>query len=139
MPVRIRFARHGRRKNPIFHLVAIDSRRSRNGKPLELLGKYDPIPRIREGMTPPPAANVFAKGAEELVKKEKSVEWNVDRINYWLGVGAQPTRSVVKLLERRGVLKTPHKWQHQWSPPPAPELIAQPGAKPNGQIVETSS
>ena len=32
--------------------------------------------------------------------KEKKVEWDVGRINYWLGVGAQPTKSVVKLLER---------------------------------------
>jgi len=34
------------------------------------------------------------------VPKEKKVEWDVGRINYWLGVGAQPTKSVVKLLER---------------------------------------
>jgi hypothetical protein len=34
------------------------------------------------------------------VPKEKKVEWDVARINYWLGVGAQPTKSVVKLLER---------------------------------------
>lgn len=100
MPVRIRFARHGHRKNPIFHLVAINSKRPRNGKPLELLGTYDPIPRVREGNTPPAAANVFAKGTQDMIVKEKKVELNVERIKYWLGVGAQPTRSAVKLLER---------------------------------------
>lgn len=100
MPVRIRFARHGHRKNPVFHLVAINSKRPRDGKPLELLGVYDPIPRVREGNTPPAAANVFAKGTEDMIAKEKKVELNVERIKYWLGVGAQPTRSAVKLLER---------------------------------------
>ncbi|WVR03529.1 ribosomal protein S16 [Kwoniella sp. DSM 27419] len=118
MPVRIRLARHGRAKAPFYHIVAINSKRPREGAPLETLGTYDPIPKLREGIVPPPAANVF--GADEgLIKKEKKVEWNVERIRYWLGVGAEPTRSVVKLLERGGVLTTPHKWQHQWSPVPS--------------------
>ncbi|ODN75988.1 ribosomal protein S16 [Cryptococcus amylolentus CBS 6039] len=136
MPVRIRFARHGHRKNPIFHLVAINSRRPRNGKPLELLGVYDPIPRVRDTLPPPPAANVFAKGTEELIKKEKKAELNVERIKWWLGVGAEPTRSVVKLLERGGVLTTPHKWQHMWSPPPPEAGQSLPSATPSA---ETSS
>lgn len=55
---------------------------------------------MREGNTPPAAANVFAKGAQDMIVKEKKVELNVERIKYWLGVGAQPTRSAVKLLER---------------------------------------
>ncbi|KAE8543165.1 ribosomal protein S16 [Cryptococcus gattii VGV] len=136
MPVRIRFARHGHRKNPIFHLVAINSKRPRNGKPLELLGTYDPIPRVREGNTPPAAANVFTKGTQDMIVKEKKVELNVERIKYWLGVGAQPTRSAVKLLERGGVLTTPHKWQHMWSPPPPG--VSQPGATSSGKVLENT-
>ncbi|KAK6905331.1 ribosomal protein S16 [Kwoniella mangroviensis CBS 8886] len=122
MPVRIRLARHGYKKSPLYHIVAINSKRPREGKPLETLGIYDPIPRLRKGVVVPPQANVFGSGPEDtgLIKKEKEIKWNVDRINYWLGVGAEPTRSVVKLLERGGVLTTPHKWQHPWSPAPPP-------------------
>ncbi|WVF66131.1 ribosomal protein S16 [Kwoniella sp. CBS 6097] len=121
MPVRIRLARHGHKKSPFYHIVAINSKRPREGRPLETLGTYDPIPRLREGVVVPPAANVFGVDPEAsgLVKKEKKIEWNVERIRWWLGTGAQPTRSVVKLLERGGVLTTPHKWQHLWSPPPS--------------------
>jgi len=78
MTVRLRLAVHGVRHNKIFHLVAIDQRKRRNAKPIELLGVYRP--RVE-----PNSPN-------------KSVEWSVDRIKYWLGVGAQPSDSVVKLL-----------------------------------------
>src|ERR1700742_4424291 len=78
MAVRLRLAVHGVRHNKIFHLVAIDQRKRRNAKPIELLGVYRP------------------RG--EPNSPTKSVEWSVDRIKYWLGVGAQPSASVVKLL-----------------------------------------
>jgi small subunit ribosomal protein S16 len=78
MTVRLRLAVHGVRNNRIFHLVALDQRKRRNAKPIELLGIYRP--------------RVEAKSPH------KSVEWSVDRIKYWLGVGAQPSDSVVKLL-----------------------------------------
>jgi small subunit ribosomal protein S16 len=78
MTVRLRLAVHGVRNNRIFHLVAIDQRKRRNAKPIELLGVYRP--RV------------------EPKSPQKSVEWSVDRIKYWLGVGAQPSDSVVKLL-----------------------------------------
>ena len=78
MTVRLRLAVHGVRHNRIFHLVAVDQRKRRNAKPIELLGVYRP--RV------------------EPKSPHKSVEWSVDRIKYWLGVGAQPSDSVVKLL-----------------------------------------
>lgn len=79
MVVRLRLAMHGRRHSQIFHLVAINSRKPRNAKPIETLGIYDP--------------------AMTLSEKHKTVEWSVNRIKYWLGVGAQPSKSVVRLLE----------------------------------------
>lgn len=79
MPMRIRVAMHGVRNNRIFHLVAINQRARRDGKPTELLGIYDP--RMAPGDT------------------EKKVEWSIDRIKYWLSVGAVPSKSAVKLLE----------------------------------------
>jgi len=78
MAVRLRLAVHGVRNNRIFHLVAVDERKRRNAKPIELLGVYRP--RV------------------EPKSPHKSVEWSVDRIKYWLGVGAQPSDPVVKLL-----------------------------------------
>ncbi|KAH7883496.1 ribosomal protein S16 domain-containing protein [Phlebopus sp. FC_14] len=84
MPVRIRMAMHGRRGNRIFHLVAIDQKKARNAKPLELLGIYDPAPKPGES--------------------HKTVKWSVERIKYWLGVGAMPSKSAVRLLEWGGVV-----------------------------------
>ncbi|TFK77189.1 ribosomal protein S16 [Pluteus cervinus] len=89
MPIRLRFALHGPRHRKIFHLVAIDKRRRRDGKPAELLGIYNPY----------------------VEKDEKTVEWSVDRIRYWLHVGAIPSKSVTKLLELGGIKV------------PAPEVI----------------
>ena len=80
MPMRLRLAVHGRRNDRIFHLVAINQRTRRNGKPTELLGIYDP--RVRPG------------GPEH-----KTMEWSTGRIRYWLDVGAVPSKTVVKLLE----------------------------------------
>ena len=79
MPVRLRMAMHGQRHNRIFHLVAINQRARRDAKPMELLGIYDPAPKLGD--------------------THKTVKWSVDRIKYWLGVGALPSKSVVKLLE----------------------------------------
>lgn len=78
MPVRLRFSLHGTRHNRIFHLVAIDQSARRNAKPTELLGIYNRYMN-KDG--------------------QKTVEWSVDRIRYWLKVGAIPTKSVAKLLE----------------------------------------
>ena len=79
MPVRMRLAMHGRRHRRIFHLVAINSRKARDAKPMETLGIYDPSMTLNE--------------------KHKTVEWSVNRIKYWLGVGATPSKTVVRLLE----------------------------------------
>lgn len=99
MPVRIRLARHGQRNTPFYHIVAINSSQARNARPLEKLGTYDPIPRLPSIADLPSSSKVFGKEVGE-VKKEKEIKWDEDRIRYWLGTGAQPTRSVVKLLER---------------------------------------
>jgi small subunit ribosomal protein S16 len=81
MPVRLRLSLHGHRNNRIFHLVAIDLRKRRDAKPIELLGIYDP--RLRLG------------------QEHKTMHWSVERIKYWLERGgALPSKPVVKLLER---------------------------------------
>jgi small subunit ribosomal protein S16 len=82
MPVRLRLSLHGNRNNRIFHLVAIDARKRRDAKPIELLGVYDPRLRL--------------DGHQE----HKTMQWSVERIMYWLQKGgALPSKPVVKLLE----------------------------------------
>ncbi|KAF8898843.1 ribosomal protein S16 domain-containing protein [Infundibulicybe gibba] len=85
MPIRLRLALHGTRHNRIFHLVAIDQRQRRDAKPAETLGIYNP--HMKDGQA------------------HKTIEWSVDRIRYWLHVGATPSKSVVKLLEMGNILK----------------------------------
>ncbi|KAF5356269.1 hypothetical protein D9756_004151 [Leucocoprinus leucothites] len=84
MAIKLRFAMHGLRNNRFFHLVAIDHRKARNAKPAELLGIYKPRIDGPNG--------------------KKTLEWSVDRIKYWLNEGAVPSKSVVDLLERGGIL-----------------------------------
>ncbi|OGT30299.1 MAG: 30S ribosomal protein S16 [Gammaproteobacteria bacterium RIFCSPHIGHO2_12_FULL_35_23] len=73
----IRLARGGAKKRPFYHVVAADKRSSRNGRFIEKLGYFNPI----------------AQG------KEIPLNLDVERINYWLSVGAQPSERVVSLLK----------------------------------------
>ncbi|MDR2769861.1 MAG: 30S ribosomal protein S16 [Rickettsiales bacterium] len=84
MAVVIRLQRHGGKKNPYYHMVAIDSRAARNaGNILENLGRYDP-------MQP--------KGSE------KRVSFDADRIKAWLGRGARPSDRIYRFLAAAGML-----------------------------------
>jgi small subunit ribosomal protein S16 len=76
MAVKIRLARHGRKKRPFYRIVVADERFSRDGRFLEKVGTYNPL----------------ADPAEISVKKE--------RVDYWLGQGAQPTDTVRSLLNK---------------------------------------
>ena len=89
--VRIRMKSMGRRHRPFFRICAIDSRRPRDGRPIEELGHYDPMSRNPETQT----------------------VLDVSRIRYWLSVGAQPSEKVQALLRRFKVSKpTPGEpWQ----------------------------
>ena len=73
--VKIRLTRIGGKKKPFFRIVATDSRAKRDGRFIEILGTYDPIQN-------PPA-----------------VKLNMEKIKYWLSVGAQPTNTVKVLLK----------------------------------------
>lgn len=82
MAVRIRLKRVGRRHRPVYRVAAVDSRRARDSRVLEELGSYDPI------------------NAEE----DRQVVLKRERIEYWLSVGAQPSETVRRLLEKRGIV-----------------------------------
>lgn len=79
--VKIRLARGGAKKNPVYHVVVIDSRKQRDGLCIERVGFFDPA-----------AATAEASG--------KSLKINTERVNYWLGQGAQPSKRVSKLIKQ---------------------------------------
>jgi len=83
MSMKIRLARGGSKKRPHYSIVATDSRNPRDGRFLEKLGTYNPL---------------LAKDSEERVKM------NMERVQYWLGQGAQPTDRIARMLEAAGVL-----------------------------------
>jgi len=69
----------GKKKQPIYKMVASDSRSPRDGKFLEAVGFYNPL------------------------TKPHTLELKEDRILYWLNVGAQPTHTVKSLLRQKGI------------------------------------
>ena len=83
MAMKIRLARGGSKKRPFYRVVAADSRMPRDGRYIEKLGTYNPL---------------LAKDSEERVKLD------MERIQHWLGQGAQPTDRVSRMLEAAGVL-----------------------------------
>lgn len=72
--VRIRLKRVGRPKRAYFRIVAVDSRKKRNGKVLEEIGHYDPKAEVNK------------------------VTFNQERYDYWLKCGAKPSKGIEKLL-----------------------------------------
>ena len=82
MAMKIRLARGGSKKRPFYRIVAADSRMRRDGRYIERLGTYNPL---------------LPKDSEERVKM------NMERIQYWLGEGAQPTDRIARMLEAAGV------------------------------------
>jgi small subunit ribosomal protein S16 len=79
LAVRIRLTRVGATKRPSYRVVAIDSRRARDGRALEILGFYDPL-------TDP-----------------ATVQLDAERLNAWIGKGAKPSDTVAKLMRQAGI------------------------------------
>ncbi|KAG9352929.1 hypothetical protein JZ751_017505 [Albula glossodonta] len=77
----IRLALGGCTNRPFYRIVAAYNKRARDSKYIEQLGSYDPLPNIHN---------------------EKLVSFNYERIKYWIGCGAHPTKPVAKLLGLAG-------------------------------------
>src|SRR5262245_11283025 len=90
MSVRIRLARAGTKKRPVYRIVATDSREPRDGKFLERLGTYDPI--------------LPGDNPQRVVLRE-------ERLRYWLGVGAQPSDRVARFLDNAGITQNATRWR----------------------------
>lgn len=84
MPVKIRLARHGRKRYAYYHIVVADSRAPRDGKYIERIGSYNPNTN--------PA----------------TIELDFDKALTWLGKGAQPTDTARAILSYQGVLMKKH-------------------------------
>lgn len=79
MPVKMRLSRAGAKKKPFYHVVVADSRMPRDGRFIELVGRYDP-------------------------RQEPSfIEIDSEKALKWLAKGAQPSNTVENLLKIRGV------------------------------------
>ena len=82
MAVAIRLSRGGSKKRPYYRIVVADSRNARDGRFIEKVGTYNPL---------------LAKDSPERVKLD------TDRIQHWLGVGAQPSDRVLRFLDAAGI------------------------------------
>ena len=82
MSVSLRLSRGGSKKRPYYKIVVANSRAPRDGKFLEQVGTYNPL---------------LAKDDENRVRLVE------DRVRYWLGVGAQATDRVARLLDKAGI------------------------------------
>ena len=75
----IRLSRGGAKKRPVYHFVVTDSRNRRDGRYIERLGFFNPI----------------ATGQETKLKLD------LERVDYWLGQGAQPSDRVATLIKQQ--------------------------------------
>jgi small subunit ribosomal protein S16 len=79
LAVKIRLARHGSHKNPIYRIVIADARVPRDGRTIETIGRYNP--QLEPSL----------------------IEVDAERARDWMAKGAQPTETVAKLLKIAGV------------------------------------
>lgn len=80
--VRIRLSRHGAKRQPTYRVVVADQHAPRDGRIVESIGFFNP-------RTEP-----------------ETISIDVERARYWLGVGAQPSQAVARLLKAAGVYTT---------------------------------
>lgn len=78
MPVKIRLARGGRKKKPFYRIVVANSEAPRDGRFIERIGTYNPLPL------------------------KADVQIDPERLQYWLQQGAKPTDTVRNLIEKHG-------------------------------------
>lgn len=103
MAVKIKLTRLGKIRNPQYRVIVADARTRRDGRAIETIGKYHP-------------------------KEEPSlIEIDSERVQYWLGVGAQPTEPVLALLKITG------DWQKHKGLPGAEGTLKAAEPKPTKQ------
>ncbi|GAA4619458.1 30S ribosomal protein S16 [Saccharopolyspora hordei] len=103
MAVKIKLARIGKIREPHYRIVVADARTRRNGRAIETIGQYHPK------------------------ENPSGIVVNSERVQYWLGVGAQPTDPVRNILEITG------DWQKFKGLPGAEGKLKKPEPKPSKQ------
>ncbi len=88
MSLKIRLSRQGRKKSPFYSIVVADSRAARDGRYIEKVGTYNPLLKRED---------------------EKRVILNTERVQYWLGQGAQPTDRAATFLGKAGLIAMPER------------------------------
>ena len=101
MSVKIRMTRTGRQRAPFYRMVVADSRRARDGRVIEYVGRYQPLQ---------PNDNLFI---------------DEERVLYWLGQGALPSGTVRSLLKRVGLMRRFHEMRYGPSVAPGHEQYHQ--------------
>jgi small subunit ribosomal protein S16 len=109
--VKIRLRRMGAKKNPFYRVVVADSRAPRDGRFIEEIGTYNPLTHPSE------------------------IKINLERANYWIKNGAQPTDTVKALLKKAAAAApAPAPEAPAVSEAPAAEAPAEP--EPTGETVQ---
>ena len=75
MAVKIRLARHGAKKRPYYRVVVADGRMPRDGRYIELVGRYNPL------------------------TNPKTIDINLEKVDEWIAKGAQPTNAASHLID----------------------------------------
>ena len=88
MSLKIRLARAGTKKRPVYHVVVADSRSPRDGRFIERLGYFNP-----------------------LLPKEKTerLKLDLEKVQVWMKKGAQPSDRVMRFLDAAGIMKRPKR------------------------------
>lgn len=84
MSVKIRLQRKGRKKLPFYYIVVADSRSPRDGRFIERIGSYNPLPKFPE------------------------IDIDLEKAINWLDKGAQPTKTVRSIMSQKGILFKKH-------------------------------
>ena len=107
MAVKIRLARHGAKKRPYYRIVVADSRMPRDGRFIEQVGRYDPIP------------------------DPHLIQVDLDKVDAWIAKGAEPTNAVAHLIEIvRTNAPAPEPKPAKKAEEPKPEPEAEPESAP---------
>lgn len=105
MSVKIRLKRVGSKNSPFYRVVVADSRERRDGRFIEEVGSYRPIE-----------------------KGDKNFNLQMERVEYWLGVGAQPTDTARSLIRRARRTAEAEAAEAESAPEPVATPVAEPEA-----------
>ena len=102
MVVRLRLSPHRltpSSRQKVYHIVAISAPKGRDKAPIETLGVYDAVP-THVPVTRPSERSLLDEGKPVETRFIKRIEWDRERVKYWIGTGAQPTRRMAWLLAK---------------------------------------